>query len=49
MLDPFGGSGSTGVAALAEGLRSILVEKDPDYARIAHARLAHAEAEAGEG
>ncbi len=42
VLDPFAGSGSTGVAALAEGARFIGVERDPDYFEIAKARLSHA-------
>jgi hypothetical protein len=41
VLDPFGGSGTTGVAALAEGHRVILVERDPRFAEIARARLQH--------
>ena len=45
VLDPFAGSGSTGVAALREGRRFVGVERDAGYARIARARLAHAEAE----
>jgi len=47
VLDPFGGSGSTGVAALAEGMRPIIVEREAEYAAICRARLTHAEAEAG--
>ena len=42
VLDPFGGSGTTGVAAVAEGRRVILVERDPRYAEIARQRCAHA-------
>ena len=42
VLDPFAGSGSTGVAALAEGFEFVGVERDPDYAEIAAARLRHA-------
>jgi hypothetical protein len=44
VLDPFGGSGTTGVAALLEGRRVILVEREPQYAAIARARIAAAEA-----
>ena len=44
VLDPFGGSGTTGVAALIEGRRVILVEREPQYAAIARARCAAAEA-----
>ncbi len=39
VLDPFAGSGTTGVAALLEGQRVILIECDPEYARICRARL----------
>ncbi len=42
VLDPFGGSGTTGVAAIAEGRRVILVEREPAYAAICRARLTHA-------
>lgn len=42
VLDPFGGSGTTGVAALREGRRVILVEREPDFAAICRARLEHA-------
>ncbi|MBM4027865.1 MAG: site-specific DNA-methyltransferase [Planctomycetes bacterium] len=43
ILDPFAGSGSTGIAALAEGCRFVGIEKEPDYAEIARARIRHAE------
>lgn len=41
VLDMFGGSGSTGLGALAGGFRCILIEKDDDqgYVDIARARL----------
>lgn len=42
VLDPFGGSGTTGVAALLEGRRVILIERDPAFAAICRARLSHA-------
>lgn len=42
VLDLFAGSGSTGVAALAEGFEFIGIEREPAYAEIAHARLCHA-------
>jgi len=42
VLDPFGGSGSTGVALALEGLRGVLVERDESYARIAEGRVARA-------
>ena len=32
VLDPFGGSGTTGAAALAEGFHSILMEAEPQFA-----------------
>lgn len=32
VLDPFAGTGQTGHAALLEGRRAILIEKEPDYA-----------------
>lgn len=31
VLDPFAGTGSTGVAALREGLGAVLIERDPEY------------------
>lgn len=40
VLDPFGGSGSTGVAALQLGRRAHLIEQDLNYVRLAQARLA---------
>lgn len=45
VLDPFSGSGSTGVACLAEGRRFLGIERDPGYARIARARLTHERAQ----
>ena len=41
VIDPFGGSGTTGVACLASGRRVILVERDPRFAEIARQRCAH--------
>lgn len=43
VLDPFAGSGTTGVAALREGRRFWGVEKMGEYAEIARARLREAE------
>lgn len=43
VLDPFGGSGTTGVAALLEGRRAIVCELVPEYAQIARERMAAAE------
>ena len=42
ILDPFAGSGTTGMAAVAEGRRAILVEKEPKYADICRRRVAEA-------
>ena len=39
VLDPFMGSGSTGKGALLEGMNFVGVELDPEYAKIAIARL----------
>jgi len=39
VLDPFLGSGTTAVAALAEGRRVIGIEREPDYCAIARARI----------
>ena len=46
VLDPFAGSGTTGVAALDEACNAILIEREPEYAAIANARLAQAESPA---
>jgi DNA modification methylase len=42
VLDPFFGSGSTGVAALQSGLHFIGIEQELEYVTIARARVAHA-------
>jgi DNA modification methylase len=39
VLDLFAGSGTTGVAALAEGRRAVLVERVPEYCDIIRRRL----------
>jgi DNA modification methylase len=39
VLDPFMGSGSTGIAAQLEGFRFVGMEMDPDYFKIASARI----------
>jgi len=41
VLDPFAGSGSTGVACVQSGRKFIGVELDADYVAIARARIAH--------
>lgn len=42
VLDPFAGSGTTGVAAALEGLGFLGVEREAEYAEIARARIAGA-------
>ena len=49
ILDPFMGSGTTGCAALIEGFNFIGIEREPDYLRIAEARIRHAARELGGG
>lgn len=39
VLDPFGGSGSTGLACQAEGFDAVLVELDPAHVKTARGRL----------
>jgi DNA modification methylase len=39
ILDPFGGSGTTGAAAILEGFDCILIEREADYLPIIDARL----------
>jgi DNA modification methylase len=46
VLDPFMGSGSTGKAAMYEGFNFIGVELDPEYIKIAEARIQHAQIQA---
>ena len=46
VLDPFLGSGTTGVAAANTGRRFIGIERDPDYFTIAQARIRTAQADA---
>lgn len=43
VLDPFCGSGTTGVAAIRTGRRVVLIERDEDYAEVARARCEAAE------
>jgi DNA modification methylase len=40
-LDPFAGSGTAAVAALATGRNAILIEQSPDYCADTRARIAH--------
>jgi DNA modification methylase len=44
VLDPFCGSGTTGIGAVLEGRRFLGLEREPDYAQIAQARISHWEA-----
>jgi DNA modification methylase len=44
IVDPFMGSGTTGIASLNLGLDFIGIEQDADYLRIAHHRIHHADA-----
>lgn len=41
VVDPFLGSGTTGLAALQEEMRFVGIERDPEYVEIARARVAH--------
>jgi len=45
ILDPFCGSGSTGVAAIQEGHRFLGIEREPAYVAIARRRIADAAAQ----
>lgn len=42
VLDPFAGSGSTGVAAIENGFQFVGIEKEDEYATIAESRIQHA-------
>lgn len=39
VLDPFGGSGTTAVAALRNNRRALLIELNPEYVAMAHRRI----------
>ena len=39
ILDPFAGSGTSGIAAALEGRRCLLIEKEPAYATICRERV----------
>lgn len=41
VLDPFGGSGTTGVGAVLEGFDFILIEQEEEFVKIAKARIAY--------
>jgi DNA modification methylase len=43
VLDPFTGSGSAGKAAILEGFNFVGIEREPEYADIARARIASVE------
>jgi DNA modification methylase len=45
VLDPFAGSGSTGVACLGEGFNAILIEREAEYVADIHRRIAWAKGE----
>ena len=38
VLDPFGGSGTTGEVAASEGRKAILIELNPEYVTLANKR-----------
>ena len=44
VLDPFMGSGTTGIAAVREGFDFVGIEMNPEYLAIAEARIEHAKA-----
>jgi site-specific DNA-methyltransferase (adenine-specific) len=44
VLDPFMGSGTTGIAAVREGFDFVGIEMSPEYLSIAEARIEHAKA-----
>jgi len=45
ILDPFMGSGTTGVAAMRTGRRFVGIELDPEYFKIAEQRIKNAAGE----
>lgn len=47
VLDPFAGSGSTGVAAMLEGFDSILIEREAEYVADIERKVAHYRGEGG--
>ena len=40
VLDPFAGTGTTGVAAIREGMRAILIEREDEYVADIRKRIA---------
>jgi site-specific DNA-methyltransferase (adenine-specific) len=42
VLDPFGGGGATGVAAIATGRRALLIEREPEFVALTERNLAAA-------
>lgn len=47
VLDPFAGSGTTGMACLREGFRCVLIEREAEYAADIRRRLKHVRGEDG--
>lgn len=41
VLDPFTGSGTTGIAAVLEGARFVGIEREPSFVAVAESRIAH--------
>ena len=41
VLDPFLGSGTTGIACALEGFDFVGIERDPEYVEVARARIEH--------
>lgn len=41
VLDPFAGSGTTGMACLREGFDAVLIEREAEYVADIHRRIAH--------
>lgn len=48
VLDPFAGTGSTGAAALLEGVDSVLIEWEDAYVADIHRKLEHFKKQEGE-
>lgn len=41
ILDPFAGSGTTGMAAMAEGFSAVLIEREAEYVADIQRRITH--------